>query len=373
MMPAPAVLIVIGVAGLAYANGANDASKGIATLVGSGVTGYRRALAWATLWTVAGASAAAVMSGALIKTFSTGIINAGVQLTGSFPIAVLAGATAWVLLASRTGMPVSTTHAITGALCGAGVVAFGWQGVRWMSLGNKVVLPLLLSPFIALAAQWLLFPLLRPLLATIGSRCACVEMRLRVVAETNSGAMLMQEDPVPMALHVGHLENCRGRSTTVAGIALDDALHWLSSGLTSFARGLNDAPKIIAPGLFITSLVQIDATFLFWIVGPAMGVGSYLAGRKVTETLAEKVTPMSTVEGLAANSITSFLVAFASRWGLPVSTTHVSAGAITAIGLRRTPRAVRWDTVTAMLEAWVITIPASAVMAVATWWCLERL
>ena len=104
-----------------------------------------------------------------------------------------------------------------------------------------------------------------------------------------------------------------------------------------------------------------------------MVFGSLKTGRRVTETLAEKITPMSTVEGLSANLVTGFLVAFASHWGLPVSTTHVSAAAIMGIGLRRNERVVRWKTVWSMLQAWVITLPACAALGGASWWILETI
>lgn len=369
------VLLFLAVAALAYANGSNDVSKGIATLVGSGVANHRRAMFWGAAWTVAGSLVAGIFSKALVATFSKGVINPHVQLSDAFPLAVLIGAIGWILFATRAGLPVSTTHAITGALCGAAIVAFGWQGVLWASLGHKILLPLLFSPLISLAALWLLFPALRSVFAPLNRRCACAEARpvQTAVAAALTGIVVGDVGLPTMRVVVDHLDNCRARSTAVAGIALGDGLHWLSSGLTSFARGLNDAPKIVALGLGLTLILHRDSTFLFVVVALAMGIGSLAAGQRVTKTLAEKITAMNAVEGLSANLVTSFLVAFASRWGLPVSTTHVSAGAITGVGLCRNQRAVQWKTVGSMLQAWVITLPASAALAGASWWILDKL
>ena len=152
------------------------------------------------------------------------------------------------------------------------------------------------------------------------------------------------------------------------GIAVGlDSVHWVSSGLVSFARGTNDAPKIVAMLLLGGStaawpspLVQMGA---FGGVAIAMGLGSYFGGLRVTEVLAEKVTPMDHSEGLSANLTTSTLVLTSGWFGLPVSTTHVSTSAIIGIGLLKDLKAVRWSTVRDMLLAWIVTIPASGLLA----------
>src|SRR3954470_11787234 len=121
------VALLVLVALLAFANGANDNCKGVATLVGYGAARTRAALAWAAVTTAAGAVVSFWLAQGLIKGFSTGLFVKGTPLAGNYAFfaAVLAGAFGWVILATRTGMPVSTTHAIVGALTGAGLVAFG--------------------------------------------------------------------------------------------------------------------------------------------------------------------------------------------------------------------------------------------------------
>lgn len=144
-------LLVAAVILLSFANGANDVSKGIATLVGSGVTSYRKAIIWGTVWTVVGGLVASVFALELVKTFSADeIIKSTIDLTQSFPIAISLGAFAWVIFTARTGLPVSTTHSIAGAICGAGGAAVGVDGITWSFLGKKIFLPLLFSPLLAL-------------------------------------------------------------------------------------------------------------------------------------------------------------------------------------------------------------------------------
>lgn len=316
-------------------NGSNDISKGIATLVGSGVSDYRRAILWGTGWTVAGTLVAAWFSQAMVDTFARGIVNPQFH---PFLVAVLIGAGGWVLFASKTGLPVSTTHAITSALCGAAVAAYGWQGVSWASVTRKVAVPLLLSPAVAMAAVWGLFPFLQQWLARLGNTCACSDPRPVQTVISNvpgSGSLFGAAALQIPQLVVDQFEACRNRGVEALGIQLDNLLHWLSSGLTSFARGLNDGPKMTALGLSAAMALKLDSLGLFVLVSSGMGFGCMVAGRRVTETLAEKITRMTPAEGLSANLITGTLVVVASHWGIPVSTTHVSSSAIIGLGLRR--------------------------------------
>ncbi len=144
-----ALLTLVCAGSVAWANGANDVSKGIGTLVGSRLATCTQALRWGTLWTVAGAVAALLLSTVMLKTFSTGMVSSAVGQSGVFPLAVAIGASLWVLIASRTGLPVSTTHALTGAIVGAGLTAGGPGGVRWAAAVTTVAVPLAFSPVAA--------------------------------------------------------------------------------------------------------------------------------------------------------------------------------------------------------------------------------
>lgn len=156
-----------------------------------------------------------------------------------------------------------------------------------------------------------------------------------------------------------------------------DSVHWLSSGLASLARGANDTPKIMAMlmlGSASASWPSVTVQLGMLIaVAAAMGFGSYLGGLRVTEVLAEKVTRMDHVEGLSANLTTSSLVLVSATMGVPVSTTHVSSSAIIGIGLVQGLKAVRWSTVRDMVLAWIVTLPAAALLAALAYLILSRL
>ena len=130
--------IALGVIVLAYANGANDNFKGVATLFGSGTASYRTALAWATVTTLAGSLCALLLAQGLVDTFKgKGLVPDAVTTQGRFLLAVSLAGAGTVLLATRVGMPVSTTHALTGGLVGAGLLAADGD-VRFAALGQSV-------------------------------------------------------------------------------------------------------------------------------------------------------------------------------------------------------------------------------------------
>jgi inorganic phosphate transporter, PiT family len=329
---------------LAFANGANDVSKGIATLVGSGISSYRRAVVWGSVCTAAGAATAAFASQALVSTFSGKGILVRPLTTPAFLLAIAIGAIGWLLIATLTGLPVSTTHSIAGALIGAAVLQSGVHGVMWNALAVKIALPLVASPVMALV----LLVVVLPYSARFDNRCVCVEQPL-AIGVTPEGVALRDGMPVVVA---GTAESC---GTAVARVGTIDSLHWLSAGATSFFRGLNDAPKIVALGIGLQPM--------YAAVALAMGAGSVIAGFRVTRTLAKRVTPITPANGFAANVVTSTLVGLASRFALPVSTTHVATGAIVGAGLSADRRAIRWKTVNEMLAAWFVTLPVSALIA----------
>ncbi|HSE83682.1 MAG TPA: inorganic phosphate transporter [Thermodesulfobacteriota bacterium] len=373
----PYLLVIL----LSFANGANDVSKGIATLVGSGITNYRRAIIWGTFWTMAGAIVAAFFALEVVKTFSAGgIVKSTPDFNEMFPISVTLGAFIWIIFASKTGLPVSTTHAITGAICGVGIAAVGFTGIAWPVLGKKIFLPLAFSPVAALGISWLFFPIIRMASSRAQRYCVCLEVREEVSYRGvlgSSGAITAasQVTPLPQATLMAAEKNvCRESFVSPIRLEVVDLFHWLSAGMTSFARGLNDAPKIAALAFGLVGLgVHQDSTLYFVGIAVAMGIGSVISGLRVTETLTEKVTPMNPKEGFAANLTTSILVGIAARLGLPVSTTHISSGAIIAIGLKRGKETVKWKVVFEMILAWIVTLPVSALIALLAFWILTRI
>ena len=372
-MEFPAFILALA---LAYANGTNDVSKAIATLVGSGITNYRAAILWGTCWTMIGAGAAAFIAGAMVKTFSQGLVQTGTMIPPTVTMAVLAGAMGWVLFASRTGLPVSTTHALTGAIVGAGLAAFAGESLLWPAVIRKIALPLLLSPVLALGLSYLLYPCLRLLAARWEGACLCVIPASRALvaldAQGSTRTLFQTSTFGQPVLAVPSQCNRSGLQGLSVGL---DTVHWLSSGLASFARGTNDAPKIVAMLLLSSATATWPSVSIqlaiFGGVTLAMGMGSYIGGLRVTTVLAENVTTMNHMEGLSANLATSSLVLLSGILGLPVSTTHVSSSAIIGIGLRNGIQAVRWPTVQSMVLAWIITIPATAVLAGLSYWILS--
>lgn len=343
---------------LAFANGANDVSKGIATLAGSGVSNYRSAVIWGSLCTVAGALAAGFASQTLVATFSGKGILVHPTSAPPFLLAVAIGAIGWLLIATRSGLPVSTTHSIAGALIGAAVVNAGWGGIVWSAIAAKIALPLAASPLMSFILLIAVLPLVRPLFQRFDRYCVCVEQR-DVAAVTPEGVSFRESVP---AVEVGQSETC---ATAVVRFSAIDTLHWISSGATSFFRGLNDTPKILALGIAAAAAFGMSTTPAYALIALAMGVGSLMAGFRVTHTLAEKITPITPANGLAANVVTSVLVGVASKFALPVSTTHVSSGAIIGVGLSGGRRSVQWKTVGELLLAWIVTLPVSALIAAA--------
>ncbi|HEY6006572.1 MAG TPA: inorganic phosphate transporter [Anaeromyxobacter sp.] len=364
------LIAILAVAALlAFANGANDVSKGVATLVGSGVADYRKAILWGTAFTAAGGLLAVFFAGALLSTFGSGVIASGVKPTLTAALATLAGAAAWVAIATRTGLPVSTTHALVGALTGVAAVAYGSEAVRWSALGGKVLLPLLASPL----ASFLVTSLA---LRSTGSRsagpgavadCACAELSPAVLAAGAGrvAAVAMASGP-SLRVYTGGKEAC-AEARPALRVTLDH-LHWLSSGATSLARGMNDAPKIVALALAAAALApgaRVSAPVLYAAVVAGMALGSLVAGRRVTHVLAEKVATMDHRDGLAANLATAVLVTVGAVQGLPMSTTHVASGGIAGAGARR--RALRARTLRDIALAWVVTLPGAALLGTAAY------
>jgi len=364
------VLIAVG-AGLAWANGANDVSKGIATLVGSGVTDYRRAVAWGALWTGVGGLLGALLSGAMLSTFGSGLMAEGFTPTFAAALGTLLCATTWVLLATWTRLPVSTTHAIVGSLIGVTVLSQGGDAMRWSVLVDKIALPLLLSPFLALGLTWLLLRLLpaRTPAAAAGDPCLCatVQPTLQVGPGGHAvlGASRLVVVQAPAAV-------CAVEQPSAVRLTLG-RLHWLTSGATSLARGMNDGPKIVALSLAAGALsrgAQVPVQWLFAVVSLGMVGGSLVAGRRVTQVLAEGVTPMDDQEGFVANLMTAGLVTAGAVFGLPMSTTHVATGAIFGAGVRR--GSLDWRALRQIAAAWVVTLPAAAALGGLCWWVIEH-
>ncbi|HUZ05615.1 MAG TPA: inorganic phosphate transporter [Acidobacteriaceae bacterium] len=367
------LILAIGLA-LGYVNGANDVSKGIATLVGSGVTQYRRAIAWGTLWTGLGAFAGAFVARAMIQTFGSGLLAVGVHATIAAALATIIGAILWVAIATNRGLPVSTTHAILGSILGASFLAYGMGGVNWSVLGGKVALPLLLSPVAAGGLTALVLHAWRAWAtrseaAHLENDCLCVKIIQPLEAAAGFAYATHSSDVMPML----HLAACAANKNETTGITIKH-LHWLTSGATSFARGMNDAPKMAAIVLGVALLSGTASHVAFgYFVAIALGIlaGSWMSGQRITEVLACEVTPMNHREGFVANLTTAALVGCGAFLGWPMSTTHVASGAIGGIASTRSEK-VNKKMVRTILLAWLVTLPGAALLGAAAFMILHR-
>jgi PiT family inorganic phosphate transporter len=307
-----APLLILGAGLVALTNGANANFKGVASLYGSGTTTRRVALWWGTIATLAGSVASAFLAQGLLQSFSgKGLVADEVLRTPAFASSVAIGAAATSFLANRFGFPVSTTHALVGALVGAGLVSD--ESVRLEALGKNFFFPLFFSPFVAVV--------------------------LGAVAYRVLGAS-------------GLAPVSRSRSL--------DAAHFASAGAASFARGLNDTPKIAALLMIVPNL---SVPMALMAIGLLIAIGALVDSKHVAETLANKVTAMTPGQGFAANLVTAALVTTASFHGLPVSTTHVSVGSL--LGMGASTGQAKWRKVIEILVAWVTTLPIAAAMAMA--------
>lgn len=367
------VFLILATCFLAYSNGANDNFKGVASLFGSRTCGYRTAISWATLTTGAGSIAAIFLAQSLLKKFSgKGLVPDALTGQPEFLLAVALGAGATVILATLLGFPISTTHGLTGALVGTGLVA-GTSSVNFSALGKNFVTPLLLSPFLAVLAGAVLYSVLRALRLSLGigkEMCVCVGTEIQILPVPRPNGVFAAEALPTITVTADQPVACRQRYRGGflgfnAG-RIVDVLHFASTGAVSFARGLNDTPKIAALLLVATAL---NIRWGLTAVATAIAVGGLLNAKKVADTMANKITDMNPGQGFAANLATALLVNTASYHGLPVSTTHVSVGSLLGIGI--TTRQTKWKPVVGVLLSWIITLPCGAVLAALAYMALR--
>lgn len=352
---------------VAYANGANDNFKGVSTLYGSGTLGYRGALVLATTAQISGSIASVLLADTLVKAFSgKGLVPAEISASAPFLTSVGLGASATVMLATVLGFPISTTHALTGALVGAALIANAGS-VDIGVLGQSFFLPLLTSPVLAAVTCAPLYWLAHQMVLRQGltrDSCVCLEPpSVPVVAAFTDTPVLVPNATIAPSVVTGTVASCErnksydGHLIGVAAQSIVDTLHYLSAFALCFARGLNDTPKIFAL-LFAASLMQAEISLS--LIAAVMAVGGWLQSRKVAEKMSHEITPMNEGQALMANLVASIYVIGASKLGMPVSTTHVTVGAITGVGLVR--GTARLGVIRNILLSWVLTLPIAAMI-----------
>ena len=364
------IILFITTCFLAYANGANDNFKGVATLFGSGTTNYKRAIQWATITTFAGSVCSIFLAEKLLKNFSgKGLVPVEVTASPEFLAAVALGAGLTVLFTALRGLPISTTHSLVGGLVGSGIMAVG-SNVNFNFIGKTFFIPLLVSPFIAVCLAYIVYRLFRYVRNTFGLNkelCACIGETNTYVPVSSLSSEQANEFSQLLDASIDTEQNCQQHYTgSFLGINLQKMLdvgHYISAGMVSFARGLNDTPKIVALLIAIQGL-SIKLGMIAVAIGIA--VGGLLNAKRIAETMGKKITPMSHGQGFAANLVTGFMVIFASRLGVPVSTTHVSVGSLFGIGLITGKADKR--VVSKILLSWLLTLPVAAMLSAVSYY-----
>ncbi len=368
------LLLFLATCFLAYSNGANDNFKGVASLFGSRTCNYRVGISWATITTFAGSIMSIFLAQALLKRFSgKGIVPDHFVGSEYFLLAVAIGAGFTVVIATLTGFPISTTHALTGAIIGCGFIAVG-SHLNLAALGKDFVLPLLVSPVLAMAVAGLLYVIFHGARIALGLKkewCVCIGEDEYVMAMPQPNSLLaLRVVSLPSHLTVDEVENCRerygGNFLGFTSQQIVDAAHFLSAGTVSFARGLNDTPKVVALLLLWRAL---DIHWAFAAIATTMAVGGLLSARRVAETMSHKITAMNHGQGFTANLTTALLVVLASLVGLPVSTTHVSVGSLFGVGLmtsKANPRVI-----SEIVLSWLITLPCAAILGGSIYWVVK--
>lgn len=347
---------------LAFSNGANDNFKGFATVWGAHALSYRTALTLATVATLAGSAASLLLAGELVRAFSgSGLVPAEVAAAPAFMAAVAIGAAVTVMGATRAGYPISTTHALIGGLIGAGLAAAGGS-LNLSVLGSKFVLPLLLSPILAAGLSLGAYRVLR----RRDADCLCL---VEPPALPGGGSAAQAVAATPSVV-IASARSCDAGPAPAARFDLAwlwDRVHIFSAATICFARSVNDTPKLAA----LLLGAQLAGVTSMAMVAGAMAAGGLILARRVAETMSLRLNRMDARQGLCANVVTAGLVLLASKFGLPVSTTHVTVGSIAGVGLGA--GTASGSVLRNVLMSWLATLPVAALSAWAAALVLFRL
>jgi inorganic phosphate transporter, PiT family len=325
------VVIVVAVAlAFDFTNGFHDTANAIATAVSTRALSPRAAVLLAAVANLGGA----FLTTAVAKTVGKGLIDTHLA-TGKLVLAALIGAITWNLLTWYFGLPSSSSHALIGGLVGAALVESGSKGVLWHGLAHKVVIPALVAPALAFGAAFAF------LLALYWA------FRWITPGAGNRGFRLGQ---------------------------------LASSAWVSFTHGANDAQKTM--GVIALALVLHNGgdpahlsvpTWVKVAAGLAMGLGTYVGGWRIIRTLGQRIFKMEPVEGFAAQTTAGLTIYLATKYGYPLSTTHVVSGAVMGTGATKRFSAVRWGVAGNIVVAWLLTLPMAALAAGACFYPVEWL
>jgi inorganic phosphate transporter, PiT family len=320
------VITVVVALGFDFTNGFHDTANAVATSVSTRALSPRLAVLIASIANLAGA----FVTTAVATTVGKGIIDTNLATTKTV-LAALVGAIAWNLLTWWLGLPSSSSHALIGGLIGAALVQSGLDGVEWHDIAHKVVIPAVIAPAIAFAAAFALLLAIYWIFRWLTPGVANRTFRL------------------------GQL----GSGTWVA-----------------FTHGSNDAQKtmgVIALALFTHG--SIDHFYIpTWVkvsAGVAIAAGTYVGGWRIMRTVGQRIYSIQPASGFAAQATAGSTIYLATHLGYPLSTTHVVSGGVIGAGATQRLSAVRWGVAGNIVVAWVLTIPAAALVAALIYWPLQ--
>nr|WP_228373710.1 inorganic phosphate transporter [Demequina soli] len=319
-MTEPLLLVVVVATALAFdfTNGFHDTGNAMATSIATRALKPKQAVLLSASLNLVGA----FLSLTVAATIAKGIVDADVVTLGVV-LAGLAGGIVWNLLTWLLGLPSSSSHALIGGVVGAVLAAAGTSGVLWDGLLSKVLIPALIAPIVAIAV------------ATVGT--------LLVTKFTQD---IKQEDNERL-FRWGQIG---------------------SASLVSLAHGTNDAQKsmgIILLALIAGGAVPEDSGVPFWVIlacALAMALGTYLGGWRVIRTLGKGLVELESRQGMAAETSSAAVILLSSHFGYSLSTTHVATGSILGSGVGMKGASVRWSVAGRMFLAWLITVPAAAIV-----------
>ncbi|WP_407530388.1 inorganic phosphate transporter [Methylobacterium oryzisoli] len=302
-----------------FLNGLHDAANSIATIVSTRVLRPQYAVLWAAFFNFI----AFLFFGLHVaQTLGTGIVDAGI-VDPRVIFSALVGAIVWNIATWVLGIPSSSSHALIGGLVGAGVAKGGFGVVVWTGL-SKTVAAIVLSPLVGF--------LLALLLVLIVSWASV-------------------------------------RSTPFAVDRIFRTLQFVSASLYSLGHGGNDAQKtmgIIAVLLYSQGHLGSEFHVPFWVViscQAAIALGTLFGGWRIVHTMGSKITRLNPMQGFCAETGGAITLFTATWLGVPVSTTHTITGAIIGVGAARRTSAVRWGVASNIVTAWVLTLPAAALIS----------
>ncbi len=302
-----------------FLNGLHDAANSIATIVSTRVLSPRYAVAWAAFFNFI---AFAVFGLHVAATVGTGIVAPAI-ISDQVIFGALSGAIVWNVVTWLAGIPSSSSHALIGGLVGAAVCKGGWNVVVWQGL-SKTMFAIVLSPAVGFILALLL---------------------VLVISWTFL------------------------KSTPFKTDKLFRGLQFISASAYSLGHGGNDAQKtmgIIAALLFAHGLETGSFHVPLWVVlscQAAMALGTLMGGWRIVRTMGSRITHLTPVQGVCAETAGAMTLFGATWLGIPVSTTHTITGAIVGVGAARRVSAVRWNVAKDIVTAWVVTMPATALLA----------